>query len=292
MGKDVSMHFSGSERRSTDMPKIMSSMSFRNPALKIKESSHCTSTTTYIPLAGFLLVCLPGPQAETIADLLMARLGELRRDGFNLKYHLANVPYIQHFEGRDAYLQHLASALLPESNPDQRKLEIVSGLGGIGKTQLAIQFVKLHEDKFSSAFFIDAHSQESISRTFLGIHLLLWGDSNKQKRGIEDTTLISEILDWFCLDGNTRWLLIFDNVDKQPSDPDGVDITAFFPPVNRGSILITTRLNPLELDRLSKPQIFLEPMSHDESSRLLDYHVNMVPNIMSTQTTSRSESRG
>ncbi|PMD33596.1 HET-domain-containing protein [Hyaloscypha variabilis F] len=127
---------------------------------------------------------------------------ELRRDGFNLKYHLANVPYIQHFEGRDAYLQHLASALLPESNPDQRKLEIVSGLGGIGKTQLAIQFVKLHEDKFSSAFFIDAHSQESISRTFLGIHLLLWGDSNKQKRGIEDTSLISEILDWFCLDGN------------------------------------------------------------------------------------------
>jgi hypothetical protein len=160
----------------------------------------------------------------------MVQLGELRRDGFNLKFHFANVPYIQHFEGRKAYLQRLADTLLPGSDPDQRKLEVVSGLGGIGKTQLAIQFVKLHEDKFSSAFFIDAHSQESVSRTFLGIHLLLWGDSNKQKSGIVDTCLISEVLDWFCLDGNTRWLLIFDNVDRQPSDPDGVDITAFFPP--------------------------------------------------------------
>ena len=229
MGKDVSMRFGGSERRSTEVSKVMSSMSFRNPALRIKKSSQCTSTATYNPLAGFLLVCLLGTQAETIIYLLMVQLGELRRDGFNLKFHFANVPYIQHFEGRKAYLQRLADTLLPGSDPDQRKLEVVSGLGGIGKTQLAIQFVKLHEDKFSSAFFIDAHSQESVSRTFLGIHLLLWGDSNKQKSGIVDTCLISEVLDWFCLDGNTRWLLIFDNVDRQPSDPDGIDITAFSP---------------------------------------------------------------
>jgi len=292
MGKVVSMRCGGSGRRSTEVSKVMSSMSFRNPALRIKKSSQYTSTATYNPLAGFLLVCFLGTQAETIIDLPMARLGELRRAGFNLKFHLANVPYIQHFEGREAYLQRLAGTLLPGSDPDQRKLEIVSGLGGIGKTRLAIQFVKLHEDRFSSAFFIDAHSQESISRTFLGIHLLLWGDSNKQKSRIVNTCLTSEVLDWFCLDGNTQWLLIFDNVDRQPSDPDGVDITAFFPPVNRGSILITTRLNPLELDRLSKPQIVLQPMSYDESGSLLNYHVNMVPTSMSMQTTSRSKSRG
>ena len=193
----------------------------------------------------------------------MAQLGQLRREGFNLKFHLANVPSIHHFEGRETYIQRLADGLLPESGPTQRKLEIVSGLGGIGKTQLAIQFTKLHENKFSSAFFIDAHSQESVSRAILGIHMLLWGDYNKQESGIVDEVkmldirIISEVLDWFCLDGNTRWLLIFDNVDRQPSDPDGIDITAFSPPANRGSILVTTRLNPLEIDRLSKPQIAL-----------------------------------
>lgn len=228
----------------------------------------------------------------------MAQLGQLRRVGFNLKFHLANVPFIHHFEGREKYLQDLADTLLPESNPDQRKLEIVSGLGGIGKTQLAIQFVKSHEDKFSSIFFIDANSQESVSQTFLGIHMLLWGDCNRQASRIVDepkmldTCMISEVLDWFCLDGNTRWLLIFDNVDRQPSDPDGIDITAFFPPVNRGSILITTRLNPLEVDRLSKPQIVLQPMTYDESSGLLDYYMNMMPSNSSMTSTSYSESRG
>jgi hypothetical protein len=145
------------------------------------------------------------------------------------------VPSIHHFEGRETYLKYLADTLLPESNPDQRKLEIVSGLGGIGKTQLATQFVKSHEDKFSSIFFIDANSQESVSQTFLSIHILLWGDCNRQAGGMVDgpklldTRMISEVLDWFCLDGNTRWLLIFDNVDRQPSDPDSIDITAFFP---------------------------------------------------------------
>ncbi|KAE9380871.1 HET-domain-containing protein, partial [Stipitochalara longipes BDJ] len=222
---------------------------------------------------------------------------ELRRDGFNIKFHFANVPSIHHFEGRETYLQHLADTLLPESNPYQRKLEIISGLGGIGKTQLAVQFVKSHEDKFSSTFFIDAHSQESVSRTFLGIHVLLWGDCSKEASGmvderkVLDTHMIREVLDWFCLDGNTRWLLIFDNVDRQPSDPDGIDITAFFPPINRGSILITTRLNPLEVYRLSKPQIVLQPMRHDESSSLLHYYMKMMPNNSSMASISYPETR-
>jgi hypothetical protein len=84
---------------------------------------------------------------------------------------------------------------------------------------------------------------------------------------------------------------IFDNVDRQPSDPDGIDITAFFPPANGESILVTTRLNPLEIDRLSKPQIALQSMSHDESGSLLDYYMNMVPNTSSMTSTSHLESR-
>ena len=235
---------------------------------------------------------------ETRVDLLIAYLGEYRREGFNLKFHLANVPSIHYFEGRETYLQRLADTLLPELHLSQRKLEIVSGLGGIGKTQLAIQFAKSHEDKFSSTFFIDSHSQESVSRAFLDIHLLLWGESDKQASGIADepklpeTRMIGEVLDWFCLDGNTGWLLIFDNVDRQPSDPDGINITAYFPPCNRGSILITTRLNPLEVDMLSKPQILLQPMSHDESSSLLDHYTNMVPHTSSMPSIMHPESRG
>lgn len=182
---------------------------------------------------------------------------------------------------------------------DQRKLEIVSGLGGIGKTQLAIRFAKSHEDKFSSIFFIDAYSHDSISQCFRDIHLLLFGNSSKQLSGVENETTIQqdssrtrEVLEWFCLDGNARWLLIFDNVDRQPSDPEGIDVASFFPPVNRGSIIITTRLNPLEVAGFSKPQIALQPMDNDESRNLLNYYINMLPTSSSTTPAESWEATG
>ncbi|KAK3302619.1 uncharacterized protein B0T15DRAFT_543446 [Chaetomium strumarium] len=205
-----------------------------------------------------------------------------QKNGFNVKFHTANVPFIHYFEGREAFLSRLASGLLPELSHGHRKLEIISGLGGIGKTQLAIQFARLNEDRFSAIFFVDANNYESLSHGLLRIHQFLWGgDGSRQTRktadGVQilDSLMIHEVLDWFCLEGNTRWLLIFDNADKQPSDPEGVDITRFFPPCNAGSILITTRLNPLHIAGLSKPQIQLQPMTHDESRGLLNYYMTM-----------------
>jgi hypothetical protein len=52
-----------------------------------------------------------------------------------------------------------------------------------------------------------------------------------------DSYGIAEALrDWFAKEANTKWLLIFDNVD----DLETFDIQDFFPRVPWGSILITT----------------------------------------------------
>lgn len=57
------------------------------------------------------------------------------------------------------------------------------------------------------------------------------------------------MLRWLGLDGNSRWLIIFDNVDRyHPFDSsisDGYDIAEFFPKADYGSILITSRLQGL-----------------------------------------------
>jgi tetratricopeptide (TPR) repeat protein len=62
--------------------------------------------------------------------------------------------------------------------------------------------------------------------------------------------LAQQVLKWLAMDGNSRWLLIFDNIDQYSSSHhDGIDgaydIKEFFPPANHGSIIITTRLQKL-----------------------------------------------
>jgi hypothetical protein len=59
----------------------------------------------------------------------------------------------------------------------------------------------------------------------------------------------SQVLQWLAMPGNTRWLIIFDNIDQdsptQDHDNSGYDISEFFPKADHGSIMITSRLQRL-----------------------------------------------
>jgi hypothetical protein len=58
-----------------------------------------------------------------------------------------------------------------------------------------------------------------------------------------------QVLRWLALEGNSRWLIIFDNIDQyspiSSTAGDAYDIGEFFPTADHGSILITTRLQRL-----------------------------------------------
>ncbi|KAJ5147913.1 hypothetical protein N7526_001265 [Penicillium atrosanguineum] len=58
-----------------------------------------------------------------------------------------------------------------------------------------------------------------------------------------------DVLKWLAIEGNSRWLIIFDNIDQYSpfNGPisDAFDIAEFFPRADHGSILITSRLQGL-----------------------------------------------
>jgi hypothetical protein len=151
--------------------------------------------------------------------------------------------------------QHLA----PAAESNRRRICVLHGLGGIGKTQLAIEHARLHKDKYTSVFWLDGRTEDSLLQSLVSIASRL-PEGQVLRRDIKDIKGVEElkeraqeVLRWFALEGNHDWLLIFDNIDKTStlashSDAESLttyDLRSYFPDGDRGSIIITTRLKRL-----------------------------------------------
>ncbi len=59
----------------------------------------------------------------------------------------------------------LERVLLPERQSCRQKRLVLHGLGGIGKTQLAVEFALQHHHKFSIVFWLDGRSEDTLKRS-------------------------------------------------------------------------------------------------------------------------------
>ena len=173
----------------------------------------------------------------------------------------------KNFTGRDQELAEIHEALHSPGAPLSERIIVLHGLGGIGKTQLAIQYAYIHQKDYTSVWWVDASTTQTLSEGFLGIgQRLLSCHSKKTTAGLKpdnaqiaealglppsvvdqngkltpsrDNTeiIVNAIIAWFAAEDNNRWLLIIDNYD----DLRNVNIHDFLPPSSSGSILITSR---------------------------------------------------
>jgi tetratricopeptide (TPR) repeat protein len=101
-------------------------------------------------------------------------------------------------------------------------------MGGVGKTQTAIEFAHRWRSRYSIVWWIRAEHSASI------VDNLMW---LARELGIPEVAEQSQILFelWRELRNRGRWLLIFDNVESRRI------IERFWSPAGTGSILITSR---------------------------------------------------
>ncbi|KAL9052265.1 MAG: hypothetical protein Q9162_005522 [Coniocarpon cinnabarinum] len=128
----------------------------------------------------------------------------------------------------------------------------------MGKTQIALKFAKQFEKGFSARFWINGQSRETIQQSFDVIARRLLDEANLSQKKAFEVALEQNLTDqvvrlvkgWFSTPTNEKWLLVFDNVDnpKVPmeTNADAVDIRAYFPEADAGSILVTTRSSSLK----------------------------------------------
>ena len=140
-----------------------------------------------------------------------------------------------------------------------RRTVVLHGLGGIGKTQLAIAYAKRHKHNYSAIFWLNIKDEDSITQSFADVAKQILREypsarwlSSVNMKNIDE--VIDAVKAWQGLPYNTRWLIIFDNYDnpRLPSnkDPAAVDITKYLPEAYQGSVLITTRSSQVQIGRL------------------------------------------
>jgi len=142
-----------------------------------------------------------------------------------------NLPFHRNplFTGRERQLERLAQ-LLKESYS-----VALSGLPGIGKTQLALEYAhKCYVEKvYSGVFWVNAADEESLQ---IGYAKLAEKLDLPERDEQELAKIVEAVKQW--LDDHTDWLLIMDNADNLQL------ARSFFPEVsedNNGHILLTTR---------------------------------------------------
>ncbi|RDW69812.1 hypothetical protein BP6252_08832 [Coleophoma cylindrospora] len=182
------------------------------------------------------------------------------------------------FVGREAQLEEVIRKLAPGDFDKICQRVAITGLGGIGKTQIALQAaIRIHERHTDcSVFWVSAISSTTFEADFrkIGQRLEVAGIDN-------DKADIKALVAAHLSEESTgRWLLIIDNADdlellyrNSNHGNAGIDppaLASYLPDSRYGSILLTTRNHMVAVKHAKVNVMTIEKMTEDESLALLE----------------------
>jgi hypothetical protein len=173
------------------------------------------------------------------------------------------------FTGRESLLLRLHHALNTKAKATVLP-QALRGEGGVGKTQLAVEFAYRYADRYDLVWWIPAEQQSLVLQSLyeLGRHL-----------GVPETEDLAQVAGMVIDEltaGTRRWLLVYDNADKPE------DIFRLVPAAG-GHVLITSRnqawadvWDAVEVDVFDRRESLelvrklAEDISADDADRLAD----------------------
>lgn len=160
------------------------------------------------------------------------------------------------FAGREAILRGIEETLARGATAAVTQAQAISGLGGVGKTQVALEFAYRARDRYSDVLWVSAASEDTLRAGFAAIAEQLGIDV----AGRDAQAAARAVKLW--LEANRGWLLVLDNADE-PSQ-----IRPYLPRGGSGHILLTSRAQVLQQLGIAAP-LQLNELSPEESLRFL-----------------------
>jgi tetratricopeptide (TPR) repeat protein len=149
-------------------------------------------------------------------------------------YWSVPLPRDPFFTGREEILEALHAQLGGEQASALTQSLALHGLGGVGKTQIALEYAYRHALEYSAVFWMGAETEEQIVSSLLHIAEVLHLPEREEK---DRQRMVAAVQRWLATHG--QWLLIWDNVE------DLTLLDRFLPSLRSGATLLTTRRQAL-----------------------------------------------
>ncbi|KAL8853088.1 MAG: hypothetical protein Q9221_002119 [Calogaya cf. arnoldii] len=179
---------------------------------------------------------MAGKQARRIEQMeLFQRLLSLdinKQETASLPCNTLPVARNQRFYGREDILVRLDKHLTPADTSSRLSSVALHGLGGVGKTQIALAYGYRNLDALDAVLWIAADDAYTVQQDFSHVATDALKLPNAHPHAHQENMVL--VLDWLQKT-RTKWLLIFDNVDSHDM------ISNCWPVSKHGAILVTTR---------------------------------------------------
>lgn len=184
-----------------------------------------------------------------------------------LRFNIHNLPFPQNpaFLGRDSEMKDLYDRFQADSGVATTQSIAIHGLGGVGKTQLAVEYAWKHLSDYDAVLWVNANSPDALDASLAALASLLLLPASQDR---EQAVQVRAVLGWLV--GQKRWLLIVDNADSESA---AGAVRDRFQPNLRGHILITSRLSRWPV---TMPDLQLDVFLPEDATRFL---VNRVAEV-------------
>jgi tetratricopeptide (TPR) repeat protein len=159
---------------------------------------------------------------------------------------LFKVPYPPnpYFTGRTELLTTIHNNLVLNKRSDCTTSYALHGLGGVGKTQIAIRYAYLHKTYFDVICWLRAHDWNTLVTSYVELSRdpdFTAVGAPTFEDGLDNAVIAERMKMWFERESTLKWFLIFDNADRIDDPYESPSVIELIPRGEYGCVLTTSR---------------------------------------------------